>query len=132
MTKLHDTAALAARILLSLLFITAGYGKLTAPDFYAGYMGSLGIPTVLLYPTILLELGGGLAILVGFLTRPLALLLSAFSIVTALIAHLHPGDAANMINFWKNLGLAGGFILLALQGAGGLSADARIFRRDRR
>ena len=126
MDSLKAPATLLARLLLSLLFIIAGFGKLSDPAGAAGYMAHLGIPTILLYPTILLELGGGLAILFGVLTRPVSLALAGFCIATALLAHLHPEDMANMINFWKNLGLTGGFVLLAIQGAGALSIDAKL------
>ncbi|WP_212523205.1 DoxX family protein [Actibacterium sp. MT2.3-13A] len=124
---MNDTksyAGLLARILLSILFITAGYGKLGAAEGTAAYMASQGVPGLLVWPTIVLELLGGLAILVGFQTRIVALALAGFSVLAGLIFHLVPGDQMQMISLYKNLGLAGGFLLLAAHGAGALSLDA--------
>lgn len=129
MTDLKSLAALAARILLSILFILSGFGKITAIAATQGYMASAGLPGVLVWPTILVELGGGLAILFGLQTRAVAVLLAGFSVLAALLFHFHPADQMQMVNFLKNLGLAGGFLLLAIQGAGALSLDSLISRR---
>ena len=73
---------------------------------------------------ILLELGGGLALIVGFQTRVIALLLALFWIVSALLFHVHLADAIQQIMFMKNLAIAGGLLLLTLHGAGTPSVDA--------
>ncbi|CAI1021543.1 DoxX family protein [Serratia quinivorans] len=124
MKKLEDTGLLVARILMPILFIVAGYGKMG--DGYAGtqqYMQSMGVPGFLLPLTILLEFGGGLAILFGFLTRTVALFTAGFTILTALLFHTNFADGVNQIMFMKNLTIAGGFIVLAVAGPGGFSID---------
>ncbi len=87
MKKLEDVGVLVARILMPILFITAGWGKITG---YAGtqqYMEAMGVPGFLLPLTILLEFGGGLAVLFGFLTRTTALFTAGFTLLTAFIFH---------------------------------------------
>lgn len=131
MTDTKSYAGLVARVLLSILFITAGYSKLGSVEGTAAYMASQGVPGILVWPTIALELLGGLAILVGFQTRIIALALAGFSVLAALIFHLVPGDQMQMISLYKNLGLAGGFLLLAANGAGALSVDGLIAGKAR-
>lgn len=126
---MNATLSLLGRIGLSLLFIISGWGKISG---YAGtqqYMEAMGVPGALLPLVILLELGGGLAIAAGLFSRWVALALAGFSVATALVFHANFGDAMQAINFWKNVGMAGGFLLLAAQGAGALSIDALISRR---
>lgn len=124
MTDHRPLASLLARILLSVIFITAGYGKLGDVAGFAGYMQSGGVPAFLAWPVIGLELLGGLAILAGFQTRLAALALAGFSIAAAVLFHFVPADQMQMIMFMKNLGLAGGFVMLAAHGAGAWSVDA--------
>tara|TARA_R110002124_G_scaffold106467_21_gene258423 strand:- start:24370 stop:24813 length:444 start_codon:yes stop_codon:yes gene_type:complete len=119
---------LLARILLALLFILAGAGKLADVSGFAGYMASGGVPTFLAWPVIAFEILGGLAILIGFLTRPVALALAGFCVLSALMFHFVPADQLQMSIFFKNLGLAGGFLLLWVTGAGAWSLDARLGR----
>ena len=131
MTETKSYAGLVARILLSILFITAGYSKLGGVEGTAAYMASQGVPGILVWPTIALELLGGLAILVGFQTRSIALALAGFSVLAGMIFHFVPGDQMQMISLYKNLGLAGGFLLLAANGAGALSVDGLIAGKAR-
>jgi putative oxidoreductase len=124
MNKLQDTGLLVARILMPILFIVAGYGKMG--DAYAGtqqYMQAMGVPGFFLPLTILLEFGGGLAILFGFLTRTTALFTAGFTILTALIFHTNFAEGVNQLMFMKNLTIAGGFIVLAVAGPGAFSID---------
>ena len=126
---MNASLALSGRIGLSLIFIISGWGKIAA---YAGtqqYMESAGLPGALLPLVIALELGGGLAILTGTFTRWIALALAAFSLASAAVFHANLGDAAQAINFWKNVAMAGGFLMLAAQGAGALSLDHLWARR---
>jgi putative oxidoreductase len=125
MTASKDVSLLAARILLGALFIVAGLGKLADVQGFAGYMASGGVPAFLAWPVILVEILGGIAILVGFQTRPAALLLAAFSIVAAVLYHFVPADQMQMTMFLKNFAIAGGFLALANIGAGRYSVDAR-------
>lgn len=121
---INSTHLLVGRILLAVLFIAAGVGKLAAPAGFAGNLQSLGFPapTLLAWLTILLEVGGGLAILTGFMTRYAAYALAAFCVATAFIGHF---DFAEMNSFMKNIAIAGGFLALATTGAGKYSIDAK-------
>ncbi len=116
-----------ARILLSVMFIYAGFGKLMDISGTAGWFGSIGLPapTIVAVLVGLLEFVGGLAILVGFQTRIVALALAVFTIAATLIAHTNLADQVQQLFFLKNLGVAGGFLLLFAFGAGSLSVDAR-------
>lgn len=120
---MKDSALLLGRILMVAIFLSAGYSKLTHYEYMQGYMVSLGVPGWSMPFIILWELGGGLAILLGLFTRPVALLLAGFCVISALIAHLHPADQEQMINFMKNLSMTGGFIYVAVTGAGAFSLD---------
>lgn len=110
----------SARALMAYIFIVAGWGKIAGYEATVGYMQAMGVPAELLPVTILLELGGGLAILFGLQTRVVAALLAGFSLVTAFLFHGTPEDA---VNFMKNFAMAGGLLLLVLQGAGRFSLD---------
>lgn len=108
------------RAFLAYLFIVAGWGKVGGYAGTAAYMESKGLPGDLLILVILLELGGGLAILLGFQTRIVALFLVIFNVLTAFMFHGTPEDATA---FMKNIGIAGGFLYLVVYGAGRLSID---------
>jgi putative oxidoreductase len=114
------TLALIARILMAYIFIVAGWGKVTAYQATVGYMESMGVPAAMLPFTILVELGGGLALLFGFQARFAAMGLGVFSLITAFLFH---GGADDGINFMKNLAMAGGLFFLMLHGAGKFSID---------
>jgi putative oxidoreductase len=118
---------LVGRILISILFILAGFGKLTAIGGTAGYFGSLGLPlpTVTALVVGLVELLGGLAILVGFQTRVAALVIALFTIGATLVAHLDFADGMQVLMLQKNLAITGGLLVLAVAGAGALSIDAK-------
>ena len=110
------------RVLLSLIFILAGWQKLTGYEATAQYMAAMGVPTALLPLVILTELGGGLAILLGLQTRLVALGLAGFCIISGLIFH-GGADQMQQIMLMKNLAMAGGFLALVLFGGGKLSLD---------
>ncbi len=116
---------LAGRILIALIFVLSGFGKITNPTGTAAYMQAMGVPALLLWPTAALELLGGIAIIVGFQTRIVAAALAVFCVVSALIFHSNFADQMQMINFMKNLAMAGGFLFLASSGATALSVDGR-------
>lgn len=118
-----------ARILMALIFMIAGLGKLGAPADTIAYMRFFGVPGVLLYPTIAFEIGGGLLLVLGLQTRAIAFLLAGFTIVSAWIFHLEPGDQTQSIMFLKNLAIAGGLLLLAKHGTGTLSVDTVLANR---
>lgn len=115
-----------SRSLLGLIFVVAGFGKLGAG--YAGsaaYMASAGVPESLLPLVILLELGGGLALIAGFQTRAVALLLAVFCMLAALLFHLDFTQKMQQIMFMKNFAIAGGLLGLMVSGAGPYSVDGR-------
>ncbi|MDO1527353.1 DoxX family protein [Fulvimonas sp. R45] len=128
----RNEVLLLARILLMVLFVLFGWNKLT--DFHgtAAYMGAEGLPlpAVAAIVVILMEFVVGLAIVLGFWTRPLALLMVLYTLGTALVGHHYwsmdgAERMANMINFYKNLAIAGGLLLLCLTGPGRYSVDRR-------
>jgi putative oxidoreductase len=131
-TNLQNSAALAGRILLALIFIIAGYGKIGGYAGTAGYMASKGLPmvAVLLPLTILVELGGGLLIALGWKARWAAAVIFLFLIPVTLVFHnpagLAPAEAQQqMINLLKNVSIMGGMLGLFAFGPGGFSVDAR-------
>ncbi|ACS87155.1 DoxX family protein [Musicola paradisiaca] len=124
MKNFENALLLLARILMPILFIAAGYGKLGAS--YAAtqqYMQAMGVPGALLPLTILLELGGGLAVLFGLLTRTAAMATAVFTLLTAFIFHSDFSQGVNQLMFMKNLTIAGGYVLLFVSGPGALSID---------
>jgi len=104
-----NVVILVARLLMAYIFLVAGWGKIVGYAGTAGYMESMGVPGALLPLVILMEFGGGLALLFGFQTRFASLGLGLFSIITAFIFHAGAEDA---INFMKNFAMAGGFFAL--------------------
>ena len=118
---------LAARILLAIIFILAGAMKFGGIEGTAGYIASAGLPaaTLLAWLAAIFELVAGIAILVGFQTRNTAYLLAVFCIFTGFVFHFKPEDQFQFTMFLKNLAMAGGFLALAVAGAGSLSVDGR-------
>ena len=130
--KASNEVILLARILLVVLFVLFGWSKLTDFPGTVGYMASQGlpVPTLAAAVVVLMEFFVGLAIVLGFCTRPLALLLALYTLGTALIGHhywtMEGADRmANMINFYKNISIIGGLLLLCVTGPGKYSIDRR-------
>jgi len=123
----NSPVILVARILISILFILAGFGKLTAISATAGWFGSIGLPmpTVTTVVVGLVELLGGISVLVGFQTRIAAIVLAVFTLAATAVAHLDFSQAGNALMLQKNLGITGGLLLLAVLGAGAYSIDGR-------
>jgi putative oxidoreductase len=107
-----------ARVLMSLLFLISGVGKLAAVVPTQAYMQGYGVPGILIWPAAAWEICGGLLLLTGLWARPLALLLAGWCLLTAFIFHTAWGDQVQMIMFLKNMTMAGGFLVLAKTGAG--------------
>ncbi|WP_411166373.1 DoxX family protein [Aeromonas sp. DSM 116730] len=126
MDKMKDVALLVGRILLALMFVMAGWGKIGGYAGTQGYMEAMGVPGFMLPLVILLELGGGLAIVLGLFTRSLSVLLAGFTLMAAFIFHYQPAEQMQMLMFMKNLSVAGGFLALAAAGPGAFSLDARL------
>ena len=118
---------LLARIMMSAIFLRGGYGKLTAPTATMGMFTHYHLPVVgAAYAlAVVVELGGGILVVLGWKTRWVAPVMALWCIATAVVAHYHPGDNMQMINFYKNICMAGGFALLAANGAGRFSVDRR-------
>jgi putative oxidoreductase len=130
---LQTPIVLVGRVLLGLIFVLSGFGKLTGFDGAVGYVASYGLPMpqVLAALAIVVELGGGLLLVFGFLTRWAALALAAFTLLAAVIFHnFWAAPAAEQmmqnIQFMKNLSIAGGLLILAAFGPGRASIDARL------
>lgn len=123
MSNLKDVNILVSRVLLAILFVVAGYGKIQGYDATAGYMQAMHVPAFLLPLVILLELGGGVAIILGFLTRFTAISIGVFSILAALLFHNDFSQEMNQMMLMKDFSIAGGFFLLASLGAGKYSID---------
>lgn len=129
---MQNITLLVGRVGLSLLFILSGIGKLMAYREASALLVAHGLPPGLLPLVILVELGGGLAILCGFLTRSAASALFAFTLLSAVVVHHDLADHAQWVQFMKNLAIAGGFMVLAVHGPGSLSLDAWRKRRKQR
>ena len=125
MTKFNPIFSLGGRMMIALIFVLSGLGKIFAIEGTQGYMEALGLPGILVYPTILFEVGAALAIIAGFQTRIVALLLAGFTLFTAFIFHNQLGDQMQFLMFMKNVAMAGGFLFLVRHGAGELSLDNR-------
>ncbi len=128
---MRNVTNLIGRVLMVAIFLWGGLGKIRGYAGFEQYMQHLGIAGWLTPLVVLLELGGGIAVLLGFYTRVMALALAAFCVATAVLVHYHPHNEMQMINFMKNISMTGGFLLLAAYGAGKLSLDERLKLRWR-
>jgi putative oxidoreductase len=129
-TNTQNTAALIGRILLALMFITSGFGKVTGFEATVGYIASkhLPLPQVGAIIAILCELGAGTLLLIGFKARWAGLVLAIFTLAAGIFFHDYwNADAAmkqfQQINFWKNVSIAGGMLMVFAFGPGRYSVD---------
>lgn len=122
---LNAGTQLTGRVLISAIFIMAGINKISGYAGTQGYMESMGVPGALLPLVILLEIGGGLAVLLGWQTRIAAFLLAGFTVFSALIFHANLGDQMQFILFMKNLAMAGGLMFLVAGRTHDWSIDAK-------
>ncbi len=129
MDNLQALSAPIGRLLLSMIFIFSGFTKITGYAATQGYMESMGVPGMLLPLVIAVELFGGLAILLGFKARFVAILLVGFNIISALLFHQFWIDESQMNPFMKNIAMAGGFLMIFAHGAGAYSIDNNNHRR---
>lgn len=126
-TQLQNTLSFIGRVLLSLIFLMSGFGKVTAPAGTIAYIASAGLPMpeIAYALAVFAEVGLGLALLVGFKARLAAVGLAIFTLATALVFHKNFADQIQMIMFMKNITIIGGLLLVVAHGAGGLSMDNR-------
>jgi putative oxidoreductase len=127
MQNLDTALAAGGRFLIAALFLLSGIGKIAAPAMTQGYIASAGLPAPLLayLIAIIIEIGGGLILVVGFQTRIVALILAAFTLAAALVFHNRLADPNEMIHFFKDIAIVGGLLQVAAFGAGSVSFDAR-------
>jgi putative oxidoreductase len=128
-TLRNEFAPAVGRLLLALLFIWGGWGKATHMADTVGFFAQLHLPlpTAAYYLAVVVELGGGIALLLGLVTRWVALILAVWCVATLAIGHGF-GDTANTIQSLKNLAMTGGFLYVFGHGAGAWSLDALLFR----
>jgi putative oxidoreductase len=129
---LVNAAALVGRVLLAVIFIKAGWGKIGGWEGTAGYMASKGLPMVpvLLALTIAIELGGGILLAVGYKARWAALAIALFLVPVTFIFHQFWGIPADQVmnqsnHFFKNVAIIGGMLMVFAFGAGAWSVDKR-------
>ena len=118
---------LLARLLMSSLFVWDGVLQLRNPGATAKYFAKMHVPIpgVAVWISVLIHVLGGVALLVGFYTRWAAALLALLCVGTAFGIHLPIGDQGNMIHFYKNLVMTGGFLYVIVNGPGGMSLDRK-------
>ena len=122
--KLTGGVDLLGRLLLAALFLNDGWTVVNNYGATAEYLSQFGVPPLLLVPALILQVAGGLLVAVGWNTRLAALALSLFCISTALIFHNQFADSNEVIQFWKDLAIAGGLLILAAHGAKAFSLDS--------
>ncbi len=132
-TSLQNPLAFFGRVLIALLFIPAGFGKIAGFVGTAAYIAKMGVPLpeVAAIIAIVVELGLGILLLVGFQTRWAALGIAIFTFVITFIFHQYWGIPAEMVmsqkmNFFKNMAAVGGLLSIAAWGAGAWSVDAKL------
>lgn len=118
-------APFVARVLIGALFLIAGLGKLGDVAGFAGYLTSGGLPAFLAWPSIIFEIALGASMIVGYQVRIMAFLGAGFSVLAGLLYHFNPADQMQFTMFLKNLAIAGGFLMLAVHGAGAVAIDKR-------
>ena len=120
------------RVLIGLPFLISGVGKLAAYDATTAYITSVGLPLAPLgwAIAIIIEVGGGLCLLLGLRVRPVAVLLACFTLAAAVLFHHNFADQNQMIHFLKDIMIAGGLLQIAYFGAGAYSLDARKSRNQ--
>ena len=123
MTNILD---LVARVFISLIFLLSGINKIGNYEGTVGWMESLGMPGILLIPAIILEIVAPILIMIGYKVKISAALLSVFCVATAIIFHSDFSDQMQFISFMKNIGLAGGFLFIVVNGAKDFSLDKKL------
>jgi putative oxidoreductase len=123
MQAINSYGPLVGRILIGLLFLLAGVGKLGDVAGFSGYLASGGLPAFLAWPAVIFEIAVGALLIAGYQTRIVALATAAFCVVAGVLYHLDPADQMQMAMFLKNLAIAGGLLMYVAHGAGKLAVD---------
>ena len=126
---MNNASQLIARLFLGQMFLLAGISKVGAYEGTQGYMEAMGVPGELLFLVIILEIAGGLAVIVGWQLRLASWALAGFTVAAALIFHSNFADQMQSILFMKNIAIAGGFMALSALGAGAYSVDGLLGSR---
>ncbi len=122
---------LIGRLLIAQIFLLAGISKIGGYAATAGYMDAMGVSSAMLPGVIALEIGGALALIVGWQIRWAAAALAAFTVLAAALFHSNLGDQVQMLMFTKNIAIAGGLLILSANGAGTLSVDNWLRNKNR-
>lgn len=130
MNTLQIFAAPTGRFFLAIMFFMSGLTKISQYAGTQGYMEAMGVPGFLLPLVILTEAFGGLAIILGWKTKYVALALAGFTVLSAILFHADFSNQAEMTNFMKNIAIAGGFLTLFVHGAGAYSLDNRANKKS--
>ncbi len=127
MQALQAVVSLVGRILLAAIFVISGYNKLMGPAGTQKHMADAGLPAVqVLYVlTVMIELGGGLLLVLGYRARVVAAIMFLFLIPVTLTFHTKFAEPMQMVNFLKNLGIMGGLLMVVAYGAGAISIGGR-------
>jgi putative oxidoreductase len=125
MNSLNKVGVLVGRILMALIFLLSGISKFAQPAMSLAYMKMNGVPAAqpLLYLSAIVEVVGGLTLLIGFRARWAALILFLWLIPVTLMMHAIPGGQMNQVEVMKNLAIMGGLLIVAAQGAGAYSVS---------
>ena len=130
MITLQAFAAPTGRFFLAIMFFMSGLTKISQYAGTQGYMEAMGVPGFLLPLVILTEAVGGLAIILGWKTKYVAIALAGFTVLSAILFHADFSNQTEMTNFMKNIAIAGGFLTLFVHGAGAYSLDNRAIKKS--
>ncbi|MHC1481460.1 DoxX family protein [Frateuria aurantia] len=123
--RIASATALIGRIALASLFLVSGFGKLAAPAATKAYIVSAGLPfpDLSYLAAVIVEVGFGIALVLGFKTRPVAIVMALFTLATAFAFHTNFADQNQFINFLKNISIVGGLLQIIAFGGGAFSLD---------
>jgi putative oxidoreductase len=132
MTNTSNHTAAVGRVLIAVLFLLSGIGKIAAPAATQGFIASVGLPAPLLayLGSTLIEVGGSLLLILGYRAQSVAAVMAVFTLMTAIVFHNNLADQNTMIHFFKNIAITGGLLQIVAYGAGSFSLDARRARRE--
>jgi putative oxidoreductase len=132
MTNTASGTAAIGRVLIAVLFLVSGIGKIAAPAATQGFIASAGLPAPLLayLGSTLIEVGGSLLLILGYRVRLVAAVMAVFAMITAFVFHTNFANPDMVVHFLKNVAITGGLLQVVAYGAGAFSLDARRARRE--